>query len=127
MIKKYFKKLVSVALAAAMVMGMSVTAFANETPVTNNNETKITLNEYELAEQLAAQTPETLSEEGFDSDEIASIKNYKEVYREHISSLNTLRGSVRKMRISHVKSIFPADTNGLQTFYKLFLYSFNNL
>ena len=37
------------------------------------------------------------------------------------------RGSVRKMRISHVKSIFPADTNGLQTFYKLFLYSFNNL
>ena len=61
MIKKYFKKLVSVALAAAMVMGMSVTAFANETPVTNNNETKITLNEYELAEQLAAQTPETLS------------------------------------------------------------------
>lgn len=47
MIKKYFKKLVSVALAAAMVMGMSVTAFANETPVTNNNETKITLNEYE--------------------------------------------------------------------------------
>lgn len=62
MIKKYFKKLVSVALAAAMVMGMSVTAFANETPVTNNNETKITLNEYELAEQLAAQTPETLSE-----------------------------------------------------------------
>lgn len=50
MIKKYFKKLVSVALAAAMIMGMSVTAFANETPVTNNNETKITLNEYELAE-----------------------------------------------------------------------------
>lgn len=40
MIKKYFKKLVSVALAAAMIMGMSVTAFANETPVTNNNETK---------------------------------------------------------------------------------------
>ena len=37
------------------------------------------------------------------------------------------RGSVRKMRISHVKSIFPADTKGLQTFYKLFLYSFNNL
>ena len=35
MIKKYFKKLVSVALAAAMIMGMSVTAFANETPVTN--------------------------------------------------------------------------------------------
>ena len=37
------------------------------------------------------------------------------------------RGIVRKMRISHVKSIFPADTKGLQTFYKLFLYSFNNL
>lgn len=31
MIKKHFKKLVSVALSAVMVMGMSVTAFANET------------------------------------------------------------------------------------------------
>ena len=44
-----------------------------------------------------------------------------------INSKCNFRGSVRKMRISHVKSIFPADTNGLQTFYKLFLYSFNNL
>lgn len=37
MIKKYFKKLVSVALAAAMVMGMSVTActynFIKSTPL----------------------------------------------------------------------------------------------
>lgn len=30
MIKKHFKKLVSVALAAVMVMGMSLTAFAAE-------------------------------------------------------------------------------------------------
>lgn len=30
MIKKHFKKLVSVALSAVMVMGMSVTAFAAE-------------------------------------------------------------------------------------------------
>ena len=29
---------------------------------------------------------------------------------------SSLWGSVLKMRISHVKSIFPADTNGLQTF-----------
>lgn len=34
MIKKHFKKLVSVALAAVMVMGMSLTAFAAETPST---------------------------------------------------------------------------------------------
>lgn len=54
MIKKYFKKLVSVALAAAMIMGMSVTAFANETPVTNNNETKITLNEYGHSQLIAS-------------------------------------------------------------------------
>ena len=30
--------------------------------------------------------------------------------------IDNYRGSVLKMRISHVKSIFPADTNGLQTF-----------
>ena len=30
--------------------------------------------------------------------------------------VSTVWGSVRKMRISHVKSIFSADTNGLQTF-----------
>ncbi|HFE9702914.1 hypothetical protein [Clostridium perfringens] len=30
---------------------------------------------------------------------------------------STIRGSVRKMRIYNVKSIFLADTNGLQTFY----------
>ncbi|XZI24462.1 hypothetical protein ACSXE2_15665 (plasmid) [Clostridium perfringens] len=41
--------------------------------------------------------------------------------------LGNNRGLAVKMRISHVKSIFSADTNGLQTFYKLFLYSFNNL
>ena len=35
MIKKYFKKLVSVALSAVMVMGMSVTAFASETDNTS--------------------------------------------------------------------------------------------
>lgn len=37
MIKKPFKKLVSATLAAVMVMGMSVTAFANETGTTTNN------------------------------------------------------------------------------------------
>ena len=36
-------------------------------------------------------------------------------------------GSIGKMQISHVKSIFPYYTKGLETFYKLFLYSFNNL
>lgn len=35
MIKKHFKKLVSVALSAVMVMGMSVTAFASETDNTS--------------------------------------------------------------------------------------------
>ena len=36
-----------------------------------------------------------------------SLKNF---------AINLYRGSVRKMRIYNVKSIFPADTKGLRTF-----------
>ncbi|WP_270550587.1 hypothetical protein [Clostridium perfringens] len=71
----------------------------------------------------------------FDIDTIVKISkdkrvNDEEQYREMLEEfkndpnqqlkyfeiINSERGSVRKMRISHVKSIFPADTNGLQTF-----------
>ena len=44
------------------------------------------------------------------------ILNKVDGIREDLSTVELVRGSVRKMRISHVKSIFPADTNGLQTF-----------
>ena len=47
MIKKYFKKLVSVALSAVMVMGMSVTAFAAE-PQTSEIEKTISANGYDF-------------------------------------------------------------------------------
>ena len=45
--KKHFKKLVSVALSAVMVMGMSVTAFAAE-PQTSEIEKTISANGYDF-------------------------------------------------------------------------------
>ena len=55
------------------------------------------------------------------------IKNYYKYYNDKNEekmlscllspqSVSSYRGSVRKMRIYNVKSIFPADTKGLRTF-----------
>lgn len=41
MIKKHFKKLVSVALSAVMVMGMSVTAFAAENQTSTDLQSRL--------------------------------------------------------------------------------------
>lgn len=114
--KMHFKNFVSLTLAIVMVLGMSVTVFAHTASSTNHQETSLTLNEYELAEQLAAQTPEILSENGFDSSEIASIKNYKEVYREHIAYLNTLsndaliKNGYTNEQISIIRSFSGSET-----------------
>lgn len=51
MIKKHFKKLVSVALAAVMVMGMSITAFAAED--NNSSSTTVINNPTEIAKVAA--------------------------------------------------------------------------
>ena len=47
MLKKHFKKLVSLALTAVMVMGMSVTSFAAETE-TEIPAYSVTVNEYDI-------------------------------------------------------------------------------
>ena len=50
----------------------------------------VTLNEYELASQLAKESESSLQKRGLSTSEIKEIKNYKEVYRKHIESLNLL-------------------------------------
>ena len=44
------------------------------------------------------------------------LSKLSNIVNSSLKGIAASRGSVRKMRISHVKSIFPADTNGLQTF-----------
>lgn len=85
------KKFLSIILSLAMVFTLSVTAFAAERPVIVPSRTvKVTLNEYELAKKLAAESSSTLATKGFTSREIDNIVNYQEVYRKHIQKLNTL-------------------------------------
>lgn len=78
------KKIVSFLLCSVLLFTVCFVAFAD------NNSVTVSLNEYELAERLAMQTPATLAGEGFDSAEIANLKNYKNIYRNHIKSLNEL-------------------------------------
>lgn len=84
------KRIYSLILCFVMLFTISIPTFAEE----NASHSTITINEYELAERLASETPATLSEKGFDSNEIAEIKNYKEIYRNHIKNLNTLNDDV---------------------------------
>ena len=61
----------------------------------------------------------TLSNLNFDlvnSEKISFTKKVKDIIDTKKTTQRAIRGSVRKMRISHVKSIFPAYTKGLQTF-----------
>lgn len=78
------KKVVSFLLCSVLLFTACLVAFAQDNSVT------IYINEYELAERMAMQTPATLASEGFDSAEIATLKNYKNIYRNHIASLNEL-------------------------------------
>lgn len=88
------KKVVSVVIAFLMTLGMATTALAEDGSFIDK-ETAI-INEYELVKELAEYTTETLAESGFDSKQIAQIKNYKDVYQEEITSLNTLSDDVLK-------------------------------
>lgn len=73
MMKKHFKKLVSLALTAVMVMGMSVTSFAAETE-TEIPAYSVTVNEYDIYVQTRCATQAQLARSGMDSDSIDVIK-----------------------------------------------------
>lgn len=74
MLKKHFKKLVSLALTAVMVMGMSVTSFAAETE-TEIPAYSVTVNEYDIYVQTRCATQAQLARSGMDSDSIDVIKS----------------------------------------------------
>lgn len=72
MIKKHIKKLVSLALATIMVMGMSITSFATEaeTPAYS-----VTVNEYDVYVQTRTATNQQLARSGMDSATVSVIKS----------------------------------------------------
>jgi len=83
------KKLFSIIMCCTLTFMMSFTAFAAENASSNVGQ-KIVVNEYDLAKQLANKSVKTLSQNGYSTNEIRDIKNYQDVYCEHIEKLNTL-------------------------------------
>lgn len=86
MIKKHFKKLVSVALAAVMTLGMSLTAFAEEieTPAYS-----VTISEYDVYVETRTATPAQLARSGMKDETVELIKsNAIENELLHLSTLS---------------------------------------
>ena len=130
--KKIMSLILTTAIASNLILSTSTTTYAETLNNVTASETseKINITNENLNTEASS---ETIDREVNSNDEVNEIINIPDTNLQTLIN-NQLgqnptadRGSVRKMRISHVKSIFPADTNGLQTFYKLFLYSFNNL
>lgn len=69
------RRLLYLVVAAFLMVGSELTVFAQETPANMGTTYTTELNEYELAEQLATESPEVLAIDGFDSEEITAIKN----------------------------------------------------
>lgn len=84
------KKLASAILAVAVIFSLTIPSYAVDTTTQTGDATVVVMNEYEELKKLAEQTPATLGSKGLSSNEIATIKNYQEVYRNHIEDLQTL-------------------------------------
>lgn len=50
----------------------------------------IVYNEYEVMEQLAAESSGALAKKGFTAEEITAVKNYREIFENHIEELDNL-------------------------------------
>lgn len=79
------KKFLSIILSLSMVLAMTTSAFAS-IPKTTSQQ----INEFEALAELANETQSELSRSGYNAEEIASIKNYRQTYADHITSLNNL-------------------------------------
>ena len=89
------KKLLRIFLLLIMILAMSTTAFAQDYQTSSLSQ-EVTLNEFELAKQLAEESVSTLNAKGYSFVEIENIKNYQDVYHSHIKELNMLSDSSLK-------------------------------
>lgn len=109
------KKFLTITLSFIMILLISTTAFAQGYQSSSLSQ-KVTLNEYELAKQLAEESVSTLNAKGYNSVEINNIKNYQDVYRNHIEELNMLNDSALKNngysqeQISIIRNFTGTDT-----------------
>lgn len=89
------KKLLSIILCLTMIFTSSSAVFAAEEN-SKSQPKQATINEYQALKQLAEKSPSALSKSGYSSTEIAKIKNYNEIYYNHITKLQTLSDTALK-------------------------------
>ena len=89
------KKFISFMLCCLLLFSSSLPALAaTNAPATGPEIQRMTINEYEALEQLSKESDSALLQKGYSSDEISQIKNYRTVYAEHITSLQSLQAEV---------------------------------
>ena len=94
------KRSLSVMLALLILLASICTVSAYETSSTSAQDNSSfvckTVSEYEVIANLARRSSNDLIDAGYSLQEIQNIKNYKELYVEHIGELNNLSTEVLK-------------------------------
>lgn len=87
--KKYISFLLSLIMTVSLCVP-SVAASSLDITQRSNPVSRVVINEYDALKELSAQSPATLSADGYTPSEINSIQNYQTIYREHIYNLQPL-------------------------------------
>lgn len=91
------KIVMSLWLVVLMILGTLSVSLAdtpeNEMPFEEN---KVVINEYELLKELSSKSESTLSEKGYSSKEIQKLKNFHQIYVDHLNELKKLDDSTLK-------------------------------
>lgn len=127
------KRYISMVLSLAIILCLATsTTSAFYTPDDTQHLTqtnKIVVNEYELLKELAEKTPAMLKSEGYASSEINAIKNYQNVYRDHIytlqdlSDLALLKNGYTTEQIDTIRSFSGTDAEMSRLGAELRIYS----
>ena len=70
------------------------TALAGDAPTSSSKIQQTVINEYDALKQLSQQSDSSLEQRGFSAEEIFQIRNYREIYINHITSLQSIPNEV---------------------------------
>lgn len=94
-IKKALTVLLSLVLAFS-IGGTCAYASGSEKKANEPTTQRVSTNEYEAVKKLAEKPISDLEKEGFTSEEIAQLKDYKQVFNDHVLMLQKLSNEVLK-------------------------------
>ncbi len=93
---KKIRKIFSLILSLIILLSVNVIALADEQEdfVTVR---KVILNEFEVLQKITEKPTSVLIKEGYTEQQIDTIRNYKEIYRKHITELNKLSDDILQL------------------------------